>query len=406
MVVDDLEADVVAECSRFLAEQWDPGLSLREWRIRLVESGWGRPSWPSDWYGRGLAPAMDAVVERLILDHGAVGLAFAPGALLAGPTLLAHASDSLKSRLLRPMLIGDEHWCQLFSEPDAGSDLASLKTRAERVGDDWVINGQKIWSSSANHAERGMLLARTGGKDTRHDGITFFALDMTQAGVDVRPIHQMNGHASFNEVFLTDVIVKNSDVVGNVGDGWAVARTTLAHERRLNLGRRMTRRDARGRVIDEARAESKLAMAPYVWYPQRSGRPDLLLSAARDAGRLGDPAVRQEVARVYCMARCAEWTAARARAGRAAGKAPGPEGSIGKLQGSAIARASARAHTLIAGLSGLLTESANGRNPLVAEILTSVPAVSIAGGTDEIQKNILAERILGLPREPEAARSR
>lgn len=390
------------ECETWLQEAWDPELSLREWRERLVSSGWGRPSWPIEWFGRGLPASADAAVEDIIRQHGAIGLAFTPGALLAGPTVLAHASDALKSRLLRPMLTGEDRWCQLFSEPDAGSDLASLTTRAVRDGDRFIVNGQKIWSSSANHAERGMLLARTGEKGSRHDGITFFALDMTQPGVDVRPIHQMNGHSSFNEVFLTDVEVIVDDVVGEVDAGWSVARTTLAHERRLNVSKHLAGRGATGRPIDEARAEAKVAMAPYSWYPQRSGRPDLLLATARDAGRLCDPTVRQEIAKVYTLARCAEWTAARARAGRAAGKAPGPEGSIGKLQGSAIAKASARTHSLIAGMSGLLTEPTDGR-PVVAEILTSVPAISIAGGTDEIQKNILAERILGLPRDSAGA---
>lgn len=393
-----LAQDDIDACQQWLADNWDPALSLRQWRERLVDSGWGRPSWPTEWFGRGLPAAADAAVEDLIRQHGAIGLAFTPGALLAGPTLLAHADDQLKKRLLRPMLTGEERWCQLFSEPDAGSDLASLSTRAVRDGDHYVVNGQKIWSSSANHAERGMLLARTGAKDSRHGGITFFALDMTQPGVDVRPIHQMNGHASFNEVFLTDVRVAVEDVVGEVDAGWTVARTTLAHERRLNVSKHLAKRGATGRPIDEARAEAKVAMAPYAWYPQRSGRPDLLLSAARENGRLADPAVRQDIARVYVLARTAEWTAARARAGRAAGKAPGPEGSIGKLQGSNIARAAARTHSSIAGLAGLLTEPADGR-PVVAEILTSVPAISIAGGTDEIQKNILAERILGLPRD-------
>ena len=396
---------VRAEFSAWFAENWDQDLSLTEWRERLVGSGWGRPSWPSAWYGRDLPPALDDVIEQELRRCGAVGLAFGPATLLAGPTLIAHGSDALKSRLLRPMLLGDERWCQLFSEPEAGSDLASLKTRAVRDGDRWVINGQKLWSSSANHAERGMLLARTGPPDSRREGITFFAVDLRQPGVEVRPIRQMNGHASFNEVFLTDVLAVDEEVVGEVDGGWAVARTTLAHERRLNVAKHLAAKHARGRVIDEARIEGREAMAPYRWYPQRSGRPDLLVEAARAAGRASDPVVRQEVAKVFCLARCAEWTAARARAGRAAGRPPGPEGSIGKLQGSLIARAAAQAHSLIAGMSGLATEKGPGHRGVVAEILTSVPAISIAGGTDEIQKNIIGERILGLPREPSALES-
>ena len=393
--------EVMTEFDGWLAEHWDPELSLRQWRERLVKSGWGRPSWPTNWFGRGLPVTVDSLVETRLREFGAVGVAFAPGASLAGPTLLEHGSDDLKQRLLWPLLTGKETWCQLFSEPNAGSDLASLQTRAVRDGHRWIVNGQKVWSSSADHAQRGMLLARTGPAGSRQEGITFFALDMKQPGVEARPIKQMNGHASFNEVFFTDAVVDAADVVGEIDGGWGVARTTLAHERRLNVARGLARKDATGRVVDEVRSEALEALAPYSWYPQRAGRPDLLIAAAKSAGRNEDPVVRQEVMKVYCMMRCAEWTAARAHANRKAGRPPGPEGSLGKLQGSSIARASAAAHVLIGGPSALLAgERTDGRYDLTAEIVTSVPAASIAGGTDEIQRNIIGERILGLPREP------
>jgi alkylation response protein AidB-like acyl-CoA dehydrogenase len=391
----------VAEFDEWLADNWDPDLTLRQWRQHLVESGWGRPSWPVAWFGRGLPVAMDALVEARLRERGAVGVAFAPASLLAGPTLLEHGSDDLKGRLLLPLLTGVDTWCQLFSEPNAGSDLAALQTRAVRSGDRWIINGQKVWSSSANHAQRGMLLARTGPAGSRQDGITFFAVDMRQPGIEVRPIHQMNGHASFNEVFFSDVVVDHADVVGEVGGGWSVARTTLAHERRLAPVKRVAKNDAAGRVVDEARGEAREALAPYTWYPQRSGRPDLLISAAKTSGRNEDAVVRQEIMKVYCLMRSAEWTAARAHANRKAGRPPGPEGSLGKLYGSALARSASAAHVLIAGPSALIAgERSDGRYDLIAEILTSVPAASIAGGTDEIQRNIVGERILGLPREP------
>ena len=393
--------EVMAGFDEWLTENWDADLSLREWRERLVKSGWGRPSWPIGWYGRGLPVIFDQLVEARLRESGAVGVAFAPGASLAGPTLLQHGSEDLKQRLLWPLLTGQDTWCQLFSEPNAGSDLASLQTRAVRDGHRWIVNGQKVWSSSADHAQRGMLLARTGPAGSRQEGITFFALDMKQPGVEARPIKQMNGHASFNEVFFTDAVVDAADVVGEIDGGWGVARTTLAHERRLNIARGLARKDATGRVVDEVRSEALEALAPYSWYPQRAGRPDLLIAAAKSAGRNEDPVVRQEVVKVYCLMRCAEWTAARAHANRKAGRPPGPEGSLGKLQGSSIARASAAAHVLIGGPSALLAgERTDGRYDLTAEIVTSVPAASIAGGTDEIQRNIIGERILGLPREP------
>jgi alkylation response protein AidB-like acyl-CoA dehydrogenase len=383
----------------WLTEHWNRGLSLRQWRQELIDSGWGRPSWPHSWYGRGLPRRFDTLIEGELLRHGAVGLAFGPGALLAGPTILEHGSDEVRQRLLLPLLNGTERWCQLFSEPDAGSDLASLRTHAVRDRGRWIINGQKVWSSSAHHAERGMLLARTGGgTNTRHAGLTYFALDMQQPGIEVRPIRQMNGHASFNEVFLVDVVANDGDVVGEVGDGWAVARTTLAHERRFNPARRHIPKGARGRAVEQARAEAREAMAAYTWYPQRSGRSDLLVRYAHAAHQAADPLVRQAVARAIGLARCSEWMVARAQTARAAGRSPGPEGSLGKLMGSVVARAAADAHGLIAGLGGQL-QGDDAQHPLVAEILTSVPAISIAGGTDEIQKNIVAEHILGLPRE-------
>jgi alkylation response protein AidB-like acyl-CoA dehydrogenase len=225
---------------------------------------------------------------------------------------------------------------------------------------------------------------------------------MDQPGVEVRPLRQMNGHASFNEVFLTDARVTAANVVGGVGDGWTVAHTTLAHERRLFSGLRGRPASwGRGRAVREAELEIAATLEPYKWYPQRAGRPDLVADRATATGRSGDPLVRQEVARLVAMTRAAQWTAQRARAARALGRPPGPEGSISKLGASTIARAAARAHALVAGASGMLAGPDGPLDGLVTEVLVSVPAVSIAGGTDEIQRNIIAERVLGLPREPQ-----
>jgi alkylation response protein AidB-like acyl-CoA dehydrogenase len=264
-----------------------------------------------------------------------------------------------------------------------------------------VVNGQKVWTTSAHHARYGMLLARTDWDAPKHRGITYFALPMGQPGVEVRPLRQMNGYASFNEVFLTDARVAAADVIGEVGDGWTAAHTTLAHERRLFSGLRGRPPSwGSGRVVREAELEIAETLEPYRWYPQRAGRPDLVADRATVMGRSGDPLVRQEVARLVAMTRAAQWTAERARAARALGRPPGPEGSISKLGASGIARAAARAHALIAGASGMLAGSDAPLEGLVTEVLVSVPAVSIAGGTDEIQRNILGERVLGLPREP------
>jgi alkylation response protein AidB-like acyl-CoA dehydrogenase len=393
--------DVRADVGAWLQDEWDPDRSLLEWRDRLVGSGWGRPTWPTSWFGRGLPGATESVVAAEFRRVGAVGVAPGPGSGLAGPTLLEHGSDGMKARFLRPLLTGEERWCQLFSEPGSGSDLASLAARADRDGDGWVVNGQKVWNSGADRADYGMLLARTSPNAPKHHGITYFALDMHQPGVEVRPLRQMNGHASFNEVFLTDARVSAADVVGEVDSGWSVALSTLAHERRLNtIAGFSVPTAAVGRAANEARIEADITLAPYRWYAQRTGRTDLLIEMAREFERAADPIVRQRIAEVLTLARCAHWTAERARAARAAGRAPGPEGSLGKLHGSLIARIAAQTHGMIAGAAATLAGDDAVRQGLIAEVLVSVPAISIAGGTDEIQRNIVAERVLGLPREP------
>jgi alkylation response protein AidB-like acyl-CoA dehydrogenase len=402
-----VEQEVRERVRGWLAEAWDPSLSLRAWRERLVDSGWAVPSWPTRWFGRGLPAWADRVVAEELSAAGAVGLPLGSGVTLAAPTLVRHASDELATRLLRPTLTGEVTWCQLFSEPGAGSDLASLSASAVRDGDEWVVNGQKVWNTSAHHADLGMLLVRTDRSTAKHHGITYLVLPMRQDGVEVRPIVQMNRHASFNEVFLTDARVPLDHVVGAPGEGWAVARTTLAHERSFATMRRPRNRSADaalGRAVAEAEVEAEKHFATYVWYPQRAGRPDLVIERARTAGRATDRVVRDRVARLWSFQRANEWTAARARAAQALGRPPGPEGSIGKLAASEVARRAAQVHALIAGAAAMLVGGDDPVAAVVAEVLVSTPAQSIAGGTDEIQKNIVAEKILGLPREPDTDR--
>jgi alkylation response protein AidB-like acyl-CoA dehydrogenase len=210
----------------------------------------------------------------------------------------------------------------------------------------------------------------------------------------------MNNHASFNEVFLTDVAVEPADVIGTVNSGWQVARTTLANERRLGSALGSGPPRAEGRVMKEARAEARISLKPYQWYRERSGRPDLALSMARRFGRDRDPLVRQALARLHSLVCCAQWTSERARAARQQGRPTGPEGSVGKLHTSLIARAAADLHALIGGQRAVAGYDRDEFERVIPQILTSVPAVSIAGGTDEIQRNILGERILGLPKDP------
>jgi alkylation response protein AidB-like acyl-CoA dehydrogenase len=390
---------VRAELTDWVARHWDPDMPLREWRELLAESGWGAPSWPERWHGRGWPAWTDDFVSRELIALGAVGAPVGIGMTLAAPTLLAYGGDELKSRLVRPILTGEQTWCQLFSEPGAGSDLAGLSTSAARDGDDWVINGQKVWNTSAHHADFGLLLARSDSQVPKHRGLTYFALPMHQPGVEVRPLRQMNFHASFNEVFLTGARVPADNVVGPEGGGWAVALTTLAYERRFGVMRPPAYDPRPGRALDEARAESAAHFAVYSWYPQRAGRVDLVIEHAKAAGVTDDPVIRQAIAHLITLQRVSGWTADRARAARERGARPGAEGSVGKLALSNLAREAAAVHSMIARASALLTGPDSPMGGVIAEVLLSVPAQSIAGGTDEIQKNILAEKVLGLPPE-------
>ena len=397
------------EVRAWLEANWNPELSLVEWRNRLADSGWACPTWPVEWLGRGLPIALGDVVAEEFERIGAVGTPSGGGMTLAAPTILEHGSDDLKRRLLRPIVTGEDTWCQLFSEPGSGSDLAGLTTRAELDGDEYVVNGQKLWSTSAHHARYGMLLARTNWDVPKHRGISYFAIEMHQPGVVVRPLRQMNGYASFNEVFFNDARVHAANAIGEIGNGWTVALATLAHERRSfdAIQARGRSPKGQGRAIDENRAEIAELMEPYKWYPQRAGRVDLIVERAKATGRNADPVVRQAIASLLSLARSAEWTGRRAKAARVLGRPPGPEGSLGKLYASEIARAAAHVHTLISGSDAMLAGSDGPLDGIIAEILLSVPAVSIAGGTDEIQRNIVSERVLGMPKDPlvDAARA-
>jgi len=229
--------EVRAQVAAWLAEAWDPGLSLAQWRARLADSGWGCPAWPREWCGRGLPAAAAGVVAQEFARAGAVAAPEGVGMNLAGPTILEHGSDELKRRFLRSTVTGEISWCQLFSEPGAGSDLAGLQARAERDGDGFAVSGQKVWNTSAYHADFGLLLARTDWDVPKHRGITYFILPMRQPGVEVRPLRQMNGHASFNEVFLDRARVPAGNVI-SLTISW---RTSGSVSRPAAMARSMTR---------------------------------------------------------------------------------------------------------------------------------------------------------------------
>jgi alkylation response protein AidB-like acyl-CoA dehydrogenase len=396
------EASVRAEVANWLKANWNPDLGLVEWRLKLCESGWGAPHWPKQWYGRDLPVKFVAIVDEEFAKIGAIGVAKAGIRTLAAATILAHGTDLHKEKFLKRILTGEDTWCQLFSEPGSGSDLAGAVTRADRRGNKWVINGQKVWTTSAHKAHWGLLLARADWDQVKHKGLAYFILDMKQPGVQVHPLKQMNGYASFNQVFFSDALVEPEMMLCDVGDGWKVATTTLMHERRNADGTRNWAQASvrKGRIYEEEKAEVATTMEPYKWYPQRAGRVDLILPRAKQTGRIKDPVVRQEIAKLLIMSKSAEWTAKRARAAQEQGKPQGPEGSLGKLVSSHVARQAARVHTYLSGQEVLLSGTDGPMDGVITEILISVPAGSIAGGTDEIQRNIISERVLQMPKEP------
>ena len=395
------ENSVREEARTWLEKNWNSNLDLFEWRNKLADSGWGLPNWPSDWYGRDLPAGLVPIVEEEFQRIGALPIPKSGIRMLAAATILNHGTEMHKEKFLRRIVTGEDVWCQLFSEPSSGSDLAGATTKAVMVGNKWVVNGQKVWTTSAHKAHWGLLLARTDMDATKHDGLSYFIIDMKQPGVETQPLKQMNGYASFNQVFLTDAEVLPDFQVAELGDGWKVATTTLMHERRAADSLRAWGQvpDTDGPIYDQERAEVETTMAPYKWYPQRAGRVDLIMQRAKETGAIKDPAVRQEIAKLMTLHKSAEWTARRARSAQEQGKPQGPEGSLGKLAASNVARAAAKVHTMISGADSMLSGDDSPENGTVAEVLISFPASSIAGGTDEIQKNIISERVLDMPKE-------
>ncbi len=387
---------VIKEVREWLEANWDPNLSLIEWREKLADSGWGAPHWPTDYFGRGLSPEALSLVDAEFARIGAVGPATIGTRMLAAVTLLAHGTHDQKKKYLRGVLTGEDAWCQLFSEPGSGSDLAGSTTRADRDGDRWLVNGQKVWNTSAHHADFGILVARTDWEVPKHQGLSYFILNMHQPGIEVRQLKQMNGHASFNEVFITDAIVEPGDLVGEEGQGWPVAMTTLAHERNALSRSGLNVEGLEGPIYDEYREEIRTENEPYVWYPQRAGRADLIIDRAIERGVIDDPVIRQDIASVLALSKCAQWYR---RRGIARPPSIPAAGSINKLAASRVAQACAGVHTAISGPKAMLEGEGSARDGIISEILLSTPATSIAGGTDEIQKNIISERILEMPKE-------
>jgi alkylation response protein AidB-like acyl-CoA dehydrogenase len=399
--------DVRTEVRGWLSEAWDPDLSVADWWARLADSGWAVPTWPEQWLGKGLGRDAAVVVGQEIREAGAIGPPAGLGMLLAGPTILTHGTDEQKDRYLRPIVDGQEAWCQLFSEPGAGSDLASVQCKAERDGDEWIINGQKVWTSGGQSADLGMLLARTDPEAPKHKGISYFAFPMDQPGVEVRPLREMTGRALFSEVFFDDARVADDTTIGGLNEGWLVANTTLANERAgLGSGGGGAGGGAfpgtKGGMLEVRVGDvaDRIARGGAV-QPSAFGRGfDFMRELTEKLGRADDPLLRQRLAELYTLNEVGRMTAARVKAAVKAGKGPGPEANTAKLLMSKVTRLVRDLGPAILGPEGMLSGPETTGGGVAQEMTLFAPAPSIYGGTDEIQKNIIGERVLGLPKEP------
>jgi alkylation response protein AidB-like acyl-CoA dehydrogenase len=358
------------ELRRWLADH--PSPSGRE----LADAGLVAPHWPKPW-GLEADPVHQLVIDEELRRAGVRRPVNLIGIGWAGPTLLHAGSDEQKQRYLFPLLAGEEVWCQLFSEPGAGSDLASLATRAERDGDEWVVSGQKIWTSLAHHARFGILIARTDPAAPKHKGITYFVCPMDAPGITIRPIVEMTGAHTFNEVYLDEVRLPAANVVGTVGDGWRLAKVTLANER------------------------VSLSSGGALWGLGPTGAD--LVSLVRDRGGCADPVLRQRVVDLHIESEILRLIRLRTVTAAIRGQAPGPEASIRKVLADEHGQRVFGLAKDLAGPGGMLT----GEGPLGAPVdlwhhgFVFAPALTVGGGTGEVQRNIIGERVLGLPAEPD-----
>jgi alkylation response protein AidB-like acyl-CoA dehydrogenase len=391
---------VELDVEQWLEANWDPDVTVAEWWLRLADARLSHPMLPEPW-GRGWTPDQVARFADAMVELGALGPPSGLGLVLAAPTLLVHGSDFLQQRLVPRILNGQDGWCQLFSEPGAGSDLAGLQTRAERDGDEWVITGQKVWTSLGQWADYGMLLARTDPDAPKHHGISYFALPMRQPGVEVRPLREMTGRAMFNEVFLDQARVPCDHLVGEPGGGWRVANTTLMVERGSAGGGNVAAPCAAIPGTIAGHLVRTAGSFAHESSPAREGVVDSdsvesLVALARERGMLGDATIRQDVARLHSLVRIAEWHIARMQADGGANGA----GNVAKLRNSEIVRQARDLGCRILGPHATLLGTGTASGGSVQELTMMSPAPSIYGGSDQVQRNIIGERVLGLPKEP------
>jgi alkylation response protein AidB-like acyl-CoA dehydrogenase len=417
------DTDVVTELQLWLDENWDPDLTVAEWWEQLGLAGWAAPALPENAYGRGLSRTDTVRVAEAIAEHGALAAPGGLGLLLAAPTIATHGTQEQIDLYVRDIVTGRKAWCQLFSEPVAGSDLAGLQSRAVQDGDEWIVNGQKVWTSGGHYADLGMLIARTNSEAPKHQGISYFALDMHQPGVDIRPLREMTGRALFNEVFMSDARTTTDALIGDLNNGWAVANTTLAFERAgLGSGGGSAATSAAlpgtvaghleqraGDFVSNRRATGGGA--------QFRGAGKMLIELAKQNGAIGDPTVRQDLMRLHTIGEIGRMQTLRLKALKASGGDIPGFGNIGKLAMSEMMRLQRDIGMRLLGAEGTLhAYDADQRsvldgvvsspmNAFVTELALFAQAPPIYGGTDQVQRNIIGERVLGLPKEPGADRA-
>jgi alkylation response protein AidB-like acyl-CoA dehydrogenase len=434
--------ELLSDLRSWLAKNWDADLTVGEWWERLGLEGWSAPGLPANAYGKSMARTDAVQVAQEISKFGALGAPAGLGLLLAAPTIATHGTQEQIDTYVREIVTGQKAWCQLFSEPQAGSDLAGLQTRAVRDGEEWVVNGQKVWTSGGQYADLGMLLARTDPNVPKHVGISYFAFEMLQEGVDVRPLKEMTGHALFNEVFLTDARVADAALIGGVNQGWAAANTTLMNERAgLGsgggtaaggdlaqpgtvmgvLGKRVgdfvegkettgTRRVGSAKKDKDTSASVEDGGSGLMSVMR--GGAGLLIRMAQSNGASKDARIRQDLVRLYTLGELGRFNGLRTKAVKErGGDIPGMP-NMAKLSMSQIVRLTRDLGLRIAGPAGTLhayqaDEKAGLAkiigNPFVGgitEMALFAQAPPIYGGTDQVQRNIIGERALGLPKEP------
>jgi alkylation response protein AidB-like acyl-CoA dehydrogenase len=397
-VTSDSSDPLVLELERWLDSHWNPDLVVRDWWSMIADAGWSKPQLPLEHGGRGLPPKSETMVRRSFEAYGALPPPGGLGHLMAAPTLVAEGSPDQIARYVPAILRGTVGWCQLFSEPGSGSDMAAATTTAKRDGDHYIITGQKVWTSQAMESDFGMLLARTDWDAPKHHGLSWMVLPLDQPGVEIRPLREMTGRSYFNEVFFDGAVCAAQDVVGGEGNGWRIAQTTLRYEK-AGIGpdgtfSMLPHPGPKGGNLDK-RAGDAIG-GEVVAFPRLD--VDDLIDLARARGLADHPVVRQGIAQLIAMKRTSIWNTRRARSAAGQGEAL-TVASLGKVAGHRIALHTTALATLLAGPAGTLADADDLLGGHFAESILTSAAARIGGGTDEIQKNVIAERVLGLPRD-------